>query len=205
MKSHYIAWVYLLMLTTQVNAGTTDLSIEFIADIAEGVEIGEVGSFTLAVTNHGPDPAGVDSIHALPVWASSSPLWLPLPSTVDVFFQIDPDVNQNCALFSLGIDPPPNTPPHYRLSARFPAIQPNETVFCQGLYTVGHLDPSKVIEIKVGTPLEDTDPNEDNNTVVVVFGLPPAVIPVNAWMHLLMLVGLLMAFAARRLQRSNGP
>ncbi len=202
MKTPVQLILFLLVIGTQARAGTTDLSIEFIADIADGVEIGEVGSFTLAVTNHGPDPSGFDSVNELPITVVSSPLWIPLPSTIDVYFQIDPDVVQDCVLFSYGVDPPLNTPPHYLMFADFPPLLAGQTATCQGIYTVGHVDPAKVVELRVRAQPVDTDPNPDNNTIAVVFGLPPTVVPVNAG-YFLMALAVLLTWIAWRVLRSK--
>ncbi len=200
LRSKSMAVVFLMFFQVAMAfAGTADLHIEFISeDIADGVVFNEIGEFTVLVTNNGPDVAGAKAISARPNNVSTSKIYLTELNDLEIVMQTNPNIAQDCFIGTIVIDPPPGGLLSFVYFITFPPISPNETVSCSGLYRVGIQSGEKIVSWQVSTHSTDTDTIDDNNSVEVVFGIPPVVVPINAWWSSMVLfISILLTYRTR--------
>ncbi|MCF6299731.1 MAG: DUF11 domain-containing protein [Proteobacteria bacterium] len=201
MKTHYVlillSSVYCLFFSPKVLAGSADLELVIESDLSEGVGFGQIGSFSITVTNHGPDDAGSNSSRPYPIVIFNSPLY---PSEnngqLELFFGQE-NANQTCFFLLAVIEPLPGGQfPGYIFSFNFPVIPANTSITCHGQYLVNFEQGEREVGWRA-LNVTDTDPNPDNDRATMVFKINPPVIPSTSSWSVLVLIGLIFLFMMR--------
>ncbi len=179
---------FILMLSINSHAGTADLALTMNFDLSEYVELNQEGTFSITLSNNGPDMAGLGSASQLALDVYTNPIIPP-----DLFFILDTEIPQVCSSGYLILEPVPflNIPLRHIYVFSFPKIASGESVTCYGRYYVGFNHGRRDILWKIGNIFDD-DPNESNNEVNMIFRAAPAVIPVFSNLGILVLVLLIL-------------
>lgn len=182
-----------LMAAFSVNAGNVDLALttDFVSQ--NNFYPGEVGEFSLTITNNGPDDAGADSIVPYPV-RLSTPNGIPLKSDgMDITFFQNPSIPQDCFLVIAIGEPLPGEDPIIFYSFQHSIIPVNTSVTCYGLFQV--FDSTSVIW-RVRSPT-DTELNDSNNSIEMIFGVQPLKVPtLSVWALFILIVAFLFTSLA---------
>ena len=183
-----IITIITLSLALNAKAGTADLELTMDFDLSDYVEFNQVGTFSITLTNNGPDLAGSGSSSQLAIDVYTNPIIPP-----DLFFILDTDISQVCSSGYLILEPVPflNIPLRHIYTFEFPIIQAGESITCYGKYHVGFVQGRKDVLWKIGNIFDD-DPDESNNEVTMVFRGAPAIIPAFSVFGLILLFILLM-------------
>ena len=185
---NFIITIIILSLALNAQAGTADLELTMDFDLSDYVEFNQVGTFSITLTNNGPDIAGLGSSLSRPLNIHSNPIIPP-----DLFFILDTDISQVCSSGYLILEPVPflNIPLRYIYTFEFPIIPVGESITCYGKYHVGFVQGRKDVLWEIGNIFDD-DPDESNNEVTMVFRGAPAIIPAFSVFGLILLFILLM-------------
>ncbi len=181
---------------------TADLALQLDIDVSEGVQFGEIGEFTLTVTNLGPDDAGSHNIGRFPTAVFTPPQAVNEHGLLDVYLAGDNSTSQPCGVGLIVIDPIPGNPVLYGQPIYFPEIQANSTLTCHGLFLIGFDQGERSTNFRLRGDVNDTDPDSSNNEIKVVFGIPPVVVPINSLALLLSLFPLLLLTAFMRIRHA---
>lgn len=193
-----ICFIGLLLSSTAGSQPTPMVDLEVaLVRLPDPISPGSEGSFVYRLTNHGPDPAGSLSSSTFPVEAASDYI-LELPSGPEVDFFSSSATG--CRMILLFIEPLPGDPGKIGYINVYPPLEPGESVECEVFYRVNpNLNHNLSVAWKTYS-FGDEDPDESNNTFVVVFG-PAAPIPTLSPVGMTTLIlCILLAFVAIRRQ-----
>ncbi len=191
--------VLLLHLSYTAIAGNVDLELQINIDVSAGVEFQQTGEFSFTVTNHGPDDAGSDTTGDFPISMQTSPIKLNPTGFVDVSFNKDFTIAQECFFVTVVADPPPGGTVSYGYKFGLPRIPANSSITCYGVYHVGFVFGSKTIKWTARS-FSDNEIDPSNNSVDIVFSIPPKIIPSTNIFTLLLLMLLIMLMMKRYLR-----
>ncbi len=187
----------LLSLTTySAKAGNVDLELQIDIDLSADVEFKQIGKFSFTVTNHGPDDAGADTTGDFPVSMQTSPIKLNPSGFVDVSFNKDFTIAQECFFVTVVAEPPPGGTVSYGYKFGLPVIPANSSITCYGLYHVGFEFGTKTIKWTARS-FSDNDINMGNEVVEMVFGISSVAIPSSNFYTLMLLIILILLFRSR--------
>lgn len=197
-----------LLLTAAVPAAAQvhDLSLQILVDAPPVTPPGSSGTLTFIVTNHGPDTAGAAGTWNLMVNADIMPFSFEEGEFID--FNGISDISV-CRLNSELAFPLPGEPIPLLYGWIIQEIPPGSSVTCVATFTINEhaevLDPEGTADgvishgWRVSTSGIGTDPDPDNNEVVVHYVLAPQPIPTLSPAGLAALAaGLLLAFSVLR-------
>lgn len=182
-----------LFISSSCLAGNVDLVVNISPDIFSNLSAGDVHEFTVSVTNHGPDTAGIDSVLSYPVSVYTN---ITLhPNSLATSIQINTDSDQNCFLLTTIAEPrPPATQVQIFKSFHFPLIHPNTTVTCVGFFETFYVYGVRSLEWQISNPT-DVDLDSSNNAALLTFGGTPQPVPLSvqsclALLFLLLFLGI---------------
>jgi hypothetical protein len=185
-----IITIFCLTLAIPSFAGTSaDLQLEIEFNETNGVVLEAQGEFIARVTNFGPDIAAANTT-ALPIGILSSVIQDNGSFTPEIVLDPAPENNNNECFFILIIgDPPPGGGVVYAYDLNVPSLEVNETAECYGTFTRNFQSGTREINWLIDNPY-DVDPNTNNNTQSVIFGVPPT--PVSSLSEFSLFLLLLM-------------
>lgn len=170
-------------------AGVADLSFDAQFDgIEDGVVFGQQGTFSVTVTNNGPDAAGVGSGTGFPIAIFSGFVELSPVDGTEMDYNIDRSITQNCIFGLIAVDPRPGNPPGFTFFFETPEIAANESVTCYGVYYVNFKAGSRTYEWRASGFVEDTDPDFTNNFKPITFSIKPKQVPALSFYGLLTMI-----------------
>ena len=189
-------------------AGDIDLSVE--TNLTEPILVtpeGVFGEFSLTLTNHGPDTAGVNNPNPLPfpnsIFADS------IYSSFDeennyyaypVIFAQNTAIAQDCNFSYLQPSPVPGDPPQIGYYFTTPALSAGESVTCYGLYSAFFYDRTRTMDIGWSSfegNDNDTDPSNDRAVLTFQAYNPPQPVPSFTFYGLLLLILTVLGLALR--------
>ncbi|MCF6300863.1 MAG: hypothetical protein L3J52_07070 [Proteobacteria bacterium] len=182
-----------LQFSTYLFAGVADLEISITTNISDGVVFGQAGNFSITITNHGPDIAGLDSGFDSPIRIDSPLIYVGENGFLDVSFLRNNSIAQGCFFVASVFDPIPGEPVAFAFTFVHPVIAVNESVSCYGLFGVGFEEGQRAIEWDVAVRGNTfTDPNPENDRATMLFKINPPVIPtLSIWGVLLLILAVL--------------
>ncbi len=194
----YIAYSVIIILlgSSSLWAGDIDLSIKVNPSSPVMVEPGEyIAQFSITVSNHGPDTAGIDSTFSHPVAMATEEIYLE-ENGYPVDFIINNNINQDCKFETFSPDPAPGNPTLIILAFRTPIIPAGESITCYGYHYTNILSGSRSIEWR---PLSvtDTEINPSNDIETMVFQVQVPMVPSSSIYSLIFLTFIMMVFAYR--------
>jgi len=193
----------LFLFSNNLLAGTVDLEISLESDINGEVGSGQIGKFSLTVFNHGPDDAGAASIAQHPVSIITSDIYLLDSGRLEIGFVKDPDFNQDCIIIASVAEPiPGSTLISYAFSISLPLIPANTSKTCHGIYHVGLTKGRKLITWHAYSFTDNMITNGDE-TVDMVFGIKPQVIPFFTSIGLYLLILLFISITFFKIYRQK--
>jgi hypothetical protein len=173
-------------------AGNIDLSIELNIEPVTEVEFLQNGTFTITVSNLGPDTAGGDSSSNFPISAYSNAITAHENGLQDLFIRQNTDINQACFfIFSFG-EPLPGGLPSIAYFFEYPEIPANDSITCYAKYLIGFEGGSRDFSFNVRS-FSDNETNLSNNTANITFRIKPKLIPsLNIWSLIILMVIMLI-------------
>lgn len=181
-----------------VNAGDIDLSIELNLEPTTEVEFLQTGTFSITVSNFGPDTAGGDSTSNFPVSAFTNEFTEHENGFQDLYIGQDEDIEQDCFFVLLFGEPLPGGLPSIVYGFAYPEIPANEFITCYGKYLIAFENGSRDFSFNVRS-FSDNETNLSNNTANFTFRIKPKSIPTLNFYAILILI-VLMIFIARYLK-----
>ena len=176
-------------------------------NLSEYVVQGQQGEFSITITNHGPDDAGVDSLNNLPIFADSSIIQQRPNGIVDIWFAKDLSQAQECFFVPTIFEPLPipGSLPSYAFTFAYPVIPVGESITCYGFYSVGFEQGERAVQWDIFNST-DTDPNLLNNSVDLVFRMQPMMIPSTSTFSLIILtICIFFSFSSIKQKLLNSP
>lgn len=199
MNIKYILLPILIIFSLSSAAGTADLNLEMtIVGIENGVKTGQQGSYSLTVTNNGPDIAA-EGVENAPISVISSPV--PLVDggpAIDIL--PDPNDDPRCGFAVAMSEPTPFSPARFGFFVWLPSLEIGESIKCSGFYLINLNSGSQEVSWSLSNPF-DTDPDLSNNSQTFVFGIEPVRVPTLSMFASLMLIGMLLIFAKNHLYK----
>src|SRR5690554_736373 len=184
---------FFLFFTGNVSAGSIDLSIEINPSSINNLSAGDVGEFSVTITNSGIDEAGAGSSLSYPISIDTEIIYLEAGS-YSVEFSSNPNIIQDCVFYPFIIDPTPGNPVGVIYSFYTASIPPGQSVTCHGLYYIYSEAGSRTVE---WSPLSvtDNDTNSSNDIALMTFRgyIPP--IPSLSLYGLFFLVLMVIGFS----------
>lgn len=193
----YFKIVVLLLLSfviCTVNASDVDLELQINIDISEGVEFQQTGKFSITLVNNSSEDAGGGSALSRPNDVLTSIVQQASNGLPDVFFRQNFAIAQDCIFIAVIGEPVPGGTPTWGFDIAFPVIPANSTVTCYGIYEIGFEQGERTITFSALTSIEDNDTNPINNSIALVFGIPPRIIPTTNIYSLTFLIVLILIF-----------
>lgn len=175
-------------------AGTADLAIELEFNEVSGIVVEEQGEFVARITNNGPDVAAETAPISFPISLSSGVVQDNGSFTPDIQFAAGTQNNKQECFFILIIgEPPPGGSVSYVYNIYTQPIAVNETIECHGIFSRHFQSGTRDVNWNIRNSY-DSDPNSNNNSQVITFGVPPKSVPVNNTVILVLLYFLLLYF-----------
>ena len=191
----------LLLIASKLLAGTVDLEISLESDINGEVGSGQIGKFSLTVFNHGPDDAGAANPDSFPISVISSDIFLLETGYLEIGFNKDPEFNQDCVIITSVAEPiPGSTMITYAYVISFPVIPVNSSKTCHAIYHVNLPKGKKTITWHAYSFTDNMITNGDE-TVDMVFGIKPQVIPFFTSIGLYLLILLFISITFFKIYR----
>lgn len=195
--------VFFMLLMTEISSaisGTADLELTMEFDIPKFVNFGDTGEFSITITNNGPDDAGLDSPFLFPIIANTSAIetsseLMPAVSFSQIL------VEQECFFIASIAEPLPGQYPTFNYEFDYPIIPVNTSFTCFGQYHIGFSEGVETINWSIFNFL-DTDPNPNNNSVDMVFGIQPPIVPSLSWWSTMIMILILGLFGFHRVNVS---
>ena len=181
-------------------AGIVDVSLSIDLQLNEEVEYLQESTFSVTVTNHGPDIAGGDSSDQFPVRMISSSYYIPgnLPF---IYITQNTSINQKCFFINSFGSPLPGGLPSIGYTFAFPRIPANSSITCYGKLKIGFEQGLKKIDFFAFSPT-DNETNFSNNNIEFSFRIKPIPIPLFSFYNLLLLC-LLIVGITWKIQMQN--
>ncbi len=181
-------------------AGTADLSIALDFNEINRIVYEPQGEFVVRVTNLGPDVAADNIPFPLPLTTLTSAIDDNGDFTPEIQFVTDSQNNNQECYFTLAIGSPPpgSIGPKYVYGIDIPSLAVNETIECHGLFSRHFQSGTRDVTWKTYNSF-DTDPNNNNDSQTITFGIPPKAVPVNNKFILILLLTLVLYFGFKRL------
>lgn len=181
-------------------AGDIDLSVE--TNLSNPILVtpeGVTGEFSLTLTNHGPDAAGVNNPNpsSSPIAIIADSIFLDIDDEGNeygypILFALNPVIQQDCNFFYLQPSPVPGDPPQIAFIFTAPPLSPGESVTCYGLYNAFFYDRERTMDIGWHShSTNDTDVDPSNDRAVLTFqgfNPPPQAVPGLSFYGLLLLI-----------------
>jgi len=155
--------------------GVADLEITLEHQPLDNLNFGDIGQFSVTLTNHGPDEAGANSPVEKPISANVI-LEVEENIGIPVDFAQNRGEPQVCDFILSVLEPRPPNPVAFAYQFYYPPIPAGESISCYGLFLVLFNSGSRDIEWAV-TSVLDTDPNDANNAQTMNFGIQPIAVP----------------------------
>ncbi|MCF6319920.1 MAG: hypothetical protein L3J83_11730, partial [Proteobacteria bacterium] len=178
----FLVIALLYSIDSYAGVGVIDLEITLEHQPLDNLNFGDIGQFSVTLTNHGPDEAG-----------ANSPVEKPIPASVilevvenigiPVDFAQDNSQPQECDFLLSFVEPRPPNPLVLVYEFYYPPIPAGESISCYGLFLVLFNSGSRDIEWFTTYGLfgpsgsGDIDPNPDNNFQTMNFGIQPIAVP----------------------------
>lgn len=176
----------------------TDVDLELTSDIDfVDVEFGQVGEFSLSVTNHGPNTAGSPASRVI----ASTYVLVPAGQPIEIEFTKNDDISQTCNFSHFNGDPMVSGDAYDLISFIFPEILSGETISCYGKFKIRFSKGVRTIEWAVRSR-NDNEINPGNETAQQVFSIAQAVPAIGFYALLTLLLATLL-LARFRLSREN--
>ena len=198
MKIRFLTFLLtsLLLFSTAGFSGVADLAITLEHQPLDDLQFGQVIPFSITITNNGPDTAGEDTTTIKPIEA-----YLIINKNTPLFVEQNSSIGQPCDfLLAVGEPIPPNTV-DFIYSFYFPPIPANDSLTCYGLFQVVFQTGNRTIEWSLIPALNDSDPDETNNTATMVFGIKPPMVPSLTTYSMLFLMLLIFVLTKRQFMR----
>ncbi len=191
----YIKFLILVLVSPGLSqAAEVDLSLEITPAAINDIQAGEIGVFSVTVTNNSFEDAGVNGVTNFPISIDTG-IFVIDSEGLAVDFTIDFGVEQNCVFFQTFLDPRPGNLPGVIYSFFTPVIPAHSSITCHGLYLTNFERGFESVEWTVLNVL-DTDPDESNNSVTMDFFGQVTAVPTLSIIFILLLVVLLVLGAA---------
>ncbi|MCX7545890.1 hypothetical protein [Marinicella gelatinilytica] len=176
-------------------AGTADLALELEFNEFNGVVYEPQGDFIARITNLGPDVAADNIPFPLPLTTFTSAIDDNGNFTPEIQFSADTQNNNQECYFTLAIGSPPpgSIGPKYVYGIDIPSLAVNETIECHGIFSRHFQSGTRDVTWQTYNSF-DHDPNTDNNSQVITFGIPPKAVSVNNVFALVLLLLLVFYF-----------
>lgn len=185
----------LLLISNNIWAGNIDLSIEIIPSSINNISIGDVGEFSITITNNGPDSAGANSPAAFPISLDSERIFLENNGGF-VDYSINSNINQDCDFYLTIIEPIPGGLVSVIYSFYTPIIPAGESITCHGLYHTNFENGIRAVEWSPFSVTDnDTDPSNDIALMTFRGYVPP--VPSLSLYGLLFLVMMFLGITFR--------
>ncbi|MFK8010801.1 MAG: hypothetical protein AB8B80_02090 [Marinicellaceae bacterium] len=175
-------------------AGNVDLSLEINLDPITEVEFLQTGTFSITVSNLGPDTAGGDSTSNFPIAAISNGIFENKNGQQDLFIGQNTDLDQVCFFILAFGSPLPGGLPSVVYNFAYPKIPANESITCYGKYLVGFETGSRDFTFTVRS-FSDNETNLSNNTANFTFRIKPKTVPTLNFYAILILIVLMIGVA----------
>lgn len=183
---YYLIFLLSLIGSFQVHSGTADLELSMhINGIANGVQNGQQGTYTLTITNNGPEIAAAGITGDI-IAAISSPIPLVEGGPAIDFLPSNSD-DPRCGFAVAQSEPSPIHPSRFAYFIRVPSLQVNESIECSGLYIVNLAFGELLVNWSLNNQF-DTDPDENNNEVTFLFGIAPRQVPATHFLGIVVLI-----------------
>lgn len=184
MKNNVI-FTFLCCLSLQSMAGVADIEVSVSSQRLDRLQYGDIGQFSITITNFGPDAAGADSSLDKPIVAFSI---IEVESDgAPLHFIQDTSIPQSCDfLLSFGEPVPPN-PLAIAYSFYFEPIPVGESITCYGFFLVLFDNGTRTVEWQISSGLFDTDPNKTNNIQAMIFGSQPIAVSTASFLGMVLL------------------
>ncbi len=193
-----IILLLLSLITYFAKAGEVDLELQIDIDLSMGVEFRQIGEFSVTLINHSSEDAGGGSALSHPNDVLTSIVQQVNNGLPDVFFRQNFAIVQDCIFITVIGEPVPGGTPTWGFDIAFPVIPANSTVTCYGIYEIGFEQGERTITFSALTSIEDNDTNPSNNSIALVFGIPPIIIPTTNIYSLIFLIVLILIFGISR-------
>ncbi len=183
------------LISFQIHAGVADLALSMqINGIENGVQGGQQGTYTVTITNNGPDIAA-EGIAGVPITAISSPIPL-VEGGPAIDFLPDDNDDPRCGFAVAISEPSPFDPARFGFFVEVPSLDVGESIECAGFYTVNITSGELTISWSLSSQF-DTDPDKSNNSASFLFGLVPAQVPTTSIMGLIILIVFLVVLSTK--------
>jgi|SRR5690606_15491617 len=190
-----------IFISSSLIAGTADLSIELEFNEVNGVVYESQGEFVVRVTNLGPDVAAASATFPLPLSILSSVISDNGSFTPEIQFAASSqNNNQNCYfVMVIGSPPPGGGGPTYAYDIDIPSLAVNETIECYGIFSRHFQSGTRNVTWETYNSF-DVDPNNNNDSQIITFGIPPKIVPINNIFVLALLFILMIYFGYKSKQ-----
>lgn len=184
-----------IVISGSLMAGTADLAIELEFNEVNGVVYESQGEFIARVTNLGPDVAAANATFPLPLSILSSVIDDNGNFTPEIQFAAGSQNNNQECYFTLAIGSPPpgSIGPKYVYGIDIPSLAVNETIECYGIFSKHFQSGTRDVTWETYNSF-DVDPNNNNDSQIITFGIPPKAVPVNNVFILVLLLLLVIYF-----------
>lgn len=176
-KSIPICLLLLALCCISAHAAVSDFEITIDQTQFTDLSLGDVGQFSITLTNHGPDVGG----NGRPLSALAS-LEVEHESGVPVDFIQNNSIPQACDFRTSVIDPRPPNPVAFGYQFFYPPMAAGESITCYGFFIINFETGVREIEWKHTFGLlsinnEDIDTNPNNDITTMLFGIEPTAVP----------------------------
>ncbi|KAA3638176.1 MAG: hypothetical protein DWP95_13240 [Proteobacteria bacterium] len=187
--------IYILFCPSIVLAGSIDLNVEVNPLSINNLLAGDVGEFSVTISNAGVDEAGANSSLSHPISIDTEIIYLEA-DTYSVEFTSNPNISQECLFYPFIIDPTPGNPVGVIYSFYTPSIPPGQSITCHGLYYIYSNNGGRTVKwSSLSVTDNDTDPSNDVALMTFRGYIPP--VPSLTIYGLILLVGVIMVITFR--------
>lgn len=176
-------------------AGTVDLSLELDINTKNGIVYESQGDFIIRIINLGPDIAAINTSLPLPLTIQASIIDDNGNFTPEIQFAAgSQNNNQECSFtLAIGSPPPGSIGPKYAYGINIPSLAVNETIECHGIFSRHFQSGTRDVTWETYNSF-DVDPNNNNDSQIITFGIPPKAVPTNNIFVLILFLTLVLYF-----------